>query len=90
MLSWRKTGPSMQMNFGPNWQCPHEPTAQCMFPFQRQIKAIVGDAVLGELAKHKPHHQFRPARHADGSGRIDIEFRQQRCDQAYSTLPTSL
>ena len=28
--SYRNTGPSRQMNVGPNWQCPHSPTAHFM------------------------------------------------------------
>ena len=82
-------GPSLQMNAGPNWQCPHNPTAHCML---RSIETQICSGERPRLQRRhhrESHHHLRPTAQQHRIARIKrAQSIEQRSDDADVAPPT--
>ena len=85
--SWRTTGPSLQTNSGPSWQCPQWPVAHFMLRSSESQMSERGDAALAQRRRGEAHHHLRPARHRQRARRIEVGAADQPGDDTHVPVP---
>ena len=70
------TGPSLQTNAPPNWQCPQWPDSAMHVALHAEEDAGLRQAMFPPASGRHLHHAFRPAHNRPWSARVALESGQ--------------